>query len=126
MHGSSFLLELLILIGSATFVATLFHALRLPTIIGFIVAGMIIGPFGIGWVGSVPGAETLSEIGIIFLMFTIGLEFSLSQLKDLRRHFLGLGGSQVVITLVLTAGLCHSILNLPWMQGFFVGCLISL
>ncbi|WP_141734827.1 monovalent cation:proton antiporter-2 (CPA2) family protein [Oligoflexus tunisiensis] len=126
MHGSSFLLELLILIGSATLVATVFHALRLPTIIGFIVAGMIIGPFGIGWVSSVPGAEALSEIGIIFLMFTIGLEFSLSQLKDLRRHFLGLGGSQVLITLTLTALLCHSVLDLPWMKSFFIGCLLSL
>jgi CPA2 family monovalent cation:H+ antiporter-2 len=126
MHGSSFLLELLILIGSATFVATLFHALKLPTIIGFIVAGVIIGPFGIGWVGSVPGAEALSEIGIIFLMFTIGLEFSLSQLKDLRRHFLGLGGSQVIITLTLTALLCHLVLDISWMQSFFIGCLVSL
>jgi len=126
MHGSSFFLELLILIGSATFVATVFHALKLPTIIGFIVAGIVIGPFGIGWVSSVPGAETLSEIGIIFLMFTIGLEFSLSQLKDLKRHFLGLGGSQVVITLTLTAVLCRYVLNLSWMQGFFIGCLVSL
>jgi CPA2 family monovalent cation:H+ antiporter-2 len=126
MHGSSFLLELLILIGSATIVATVFHALKLPTIIGFIVAGVIIGPFGIGWVASVPGAETLSEIGIIFLMFTIGLEFSLSQLKDLKRHFLGLGGSQVVIMLSLTAVLCRFVLNMSWMQGFFIGCLVSL
>ncbi len=126
MHGSSFLLELLILIGSATLVATVFHALKLPTIIGFIVAGVIIGPFGIGWVSSVPGAETLSEIGIIFLMFTIGLEFSLSQLKDLKRHFLGLGGCQVVITLTLTAVLCRLFLDLSWMQGFFIGCLVSL
>jgi CPA2 family monovalent cation:H+ antiporter-2 len=126
MHGSSFLLELLILIGSATFVATVFHALKLPTIIGFIVAGMIIGPFGIGWVGSVPGAETLSEIGIIFLMFTIGLEFSLSQLKDLKRHFIGLGGSQLLITLSLTAVLCHFVFDLSWMQSFFIGCLVSL
>jgi CPA2 family monovalent cation:H+ antiporter-2 len=125
MHGS-FLLELLILIGSATFVATVFHALKLPTIIGFIVAGMIIGPFGIGWVGSVPGAETLSEIGIIFLMFTIGLEFSLSQLKDLKRHFLGLGGSQVLVTLSLTAILCHFAFDISWMQSFFIGCLVSL
>jgi CPA2 family monovalent cation:H+ antiporter-2 len=126
MHGSSFLLELLILIGSATLVATVFHTLRFPTIIGFIVAGMIIGPFGIGWVGSVPGAEALSEIGIIFLMFTIGLEFSLGQLKDLRRHFLGLGGSQVIVTLTLTAVLCHVLLDMPWMQAFFIGCLVSL
>ena len=127
MHGSSsFLLELLILIGSVTLVATIFHALKLPTIIGFIFAGIIIGPFGIGLVGSVPGAETLSEIGIIFLMFTIGLEFTLSQLKDLRRHFLGLGGIQVCATLLITALLCRFLLNLPWAQCFFIGCLISL
>ncbi len=126
MHGSSFLLELLILIGSATLVATVFHALKLPTIIGFIVAGVIIGPFGIGWVSSVPGAEALSEIGIIFLMFTIGLEFSLSQLKDLRRHFLGLGGSQVLVTLSLTAVLCRLVLDISWMRSFFIGCLVSL
>ncbi len=127
MHGSSsFLLELLILIGSATLVATIFHALKIPTIIGFIIAGMLIGPFGIGWVSSVPGAEALSEIGIIFLMFTIGLEFSLSQLKDLRRHFLGLGGLQVGLTLFLTAFLARVGLHLPWAQCLFIGSLISL
>lgn len=127
MHGSSsFFLELLILIGSATFVATLFHALKLPTIIGFIFAGMLIGPFGIGWVGSVPGAESLSEIGIIFLMFTIGLEFSLSQLKDLRRHFFGLGGLQVLLTLFITALLCRLGLQRSWAESFFIGCLVSL
>src|SRR5688500_13204898 len=101
MHDSQNFLELLILFGSITGVATLCHYLKLPTIVGFIMAGVVIGPSGLGLISSLPAADVIAEASIILLMFTIGLEFSFKKLKQLRREFLTLGLVQVVLTVMV-------------------------
>lgn len=124
-HSSTFL-QLVILFGSATLVATLCHRVRIPAIVGFILAGILIGPYGFGVIDSMSGAQTLTEIGIVLLMFSIGLEFTLHRVKQLRRAFFFLGGSQVVLTVLLVGVLCHYLIPVSWTQGIFVGCLASL
>jgi len=126
MEHAGFPLEFLILVGATTIVATFCHYLRLPTIVGFIVAGMVVGPFGTGLVGSTPASRQITELGVIFLMFTIGLEFSFAKLRQLRSSFLGLGLPQVIGTLVLAALIIKYSLNFPWSKSIFLGCLVSL
>ncbi len=126
MFESRMFLELLILLGSVTAVATLCHYLRLPTIIGFIFAGVAVGPSGLALVSSLPNADSVAEIAVIFLMFTIGLEFSFKRLWDLRRDFLKLGLTQVVITVILIALVTQIVLGFPLSKSIFLGLMISL
>lgn len=126
MLGTEILYQFLILIGVATAVATLFFYLRVPTIIGFILAGTLVGPYGLKIVASVPGAKQLSEIGIIFLMFSIGLEFSLRRLKNLKRAFLGLGAGQFILTSLFVAVSGYLLFSLPTSRSLFIGFLVSM
>jgi CPA2 family monovalent cation:H+ antiporter-2 len=126
MHDLDVFLPLLIVMGSATVAATGFHYLRLPPIPGYILAGVLIGPYGLGWVPSLPGAEAITEIGVVLLMFTIGLELSLHHLHDLRRALLALGPLQVVLTLLAAAAAGRYLVGLTWNQGLVVGALVAM
>jgi CPA2 family monovalent cation:H+ antiporter-2 len=126
MLHSPIFLELLILFGAATAVTTLCHYLQLPTIIGFIVTGLLVGPSGMGLVSSLPNADNLAEIAGIFLMFTIGLEFSFKRLLKLRREFVRLGFLQVGLTTVCVAWVLHLVMDFPWSKGVFGGFLVAL
>jgi CPA2 family monovalent cation:H+ antiporter-2 len=74
----------------------------LPTVIGFLLAGVLIGPYGLGLVNEAHEVETLSQIGIVLLLFTIGLEFSVTKMLNIRREAVLGGGLQVLLTLVIT------------------------
>ena len=127
MDHHALLTFFLVLIGSATVVATLFNSLKLPTLVGFIVAGGLIGPYGLGFIGEIPGAEILAEIGLTLLMFTIGLEFSREKLKTLRKAFLGLGSLQVGLVTLCMAVLAGLVLpDLNWVQAAVLGFILSL
>lgn len=90
----------LILLASALFVVVLFRRLNLPPLLGYLIVGVAIGPNALGWVPNAPLARNLAEFGVVFLMFTIGLEFSLPRLTQMRRLVFGLGGLQVTITVL--------------------------
>lgn len=95
------LLEVLVLLASAVLVVALFRRLHLPPILAYLAVGMAVGPHGFGWIPDTEDTRLLAEFGVVFLMFTIGLEFSLPHLLAMRRTVLGLGGSQVLITTLL-------------------------
>lgn len=102
-----------------------FHKARLPSVMGYLLAGVLIGPHGLGWVGDVVSVRHLAEIGIILLLFLIGLEFSLSHLLRNIWRLLGTGGLQ----LGLTTGavfLCTPFLGLDPATGLLVGVLAAL
>ncbi len=100
------LLTILTVLLAASLAATLvLQRIGAPTLIGYILVGLLIGPTGIGLLEASPQLELLAEIGIVFLMFYVGLEFSLPILLASRRAVLGLGGLQVLCTSVIVAGL---------------------
>ncbi|MBC8519832.1 MAG: cation:proton antiporter [Gammaproteobacteria bacterium] len=92
------LIHIVLLLAIAVAIVSLSRRLHFPPILGYIVVGIIVGPNGFGWIGQEENIETLAELGIVFLLFTIGLEFSLAQMISMRRQVFGLGAVQVFVT----------------------------
>jgi|WetSurMetagenome_2_1015567.scaffolds.fasta_scaffold16446_3 monovalent cation:H+ antiporter-2, CPA2 family len=103
----------------------LFKKINLPSIVGFLIAGMIIGPYGFNLIRSVNQISVMAEIGVMLLMFTIGLEFSLSQLIRIKRFLLIAGGFQLLITIVICT-IIFSALGIGFNQVIFFSLLVSL
>jgi len=99
----SVLQDLLVLLLAPVAIVPLFRRLRSSPIIGYLVAGIVIGPHALGLIGDVEEVRFLAELGVAFLLFAIGLELSFERLKVMRRLVFGLGGIQVFITSVLIA-----------------------
>ncbi len=95
----------LIVLFTVLMVNILFRYLRLPLILGYLAVGALVGPNGIGWIANQEAIGPLSEFGIVLLMFTIGLEFSLSRLLSLKSKVIILGGLQVLLSLSATAAI---------------------
>lgn len=93
---------ILILLTSAVLVSTIFRRFHLPAVVGYLLVGVIVGPYGLGWIPDLDSTHQLAEFGVVFLMFTIGLEFSLPKLMAMKRAVLGLGGLQVLLTTLVT------------------------
>lgn len=111
---------------SITVVSTLLARTPVPSMIGFIVTGILIGPTGLGWIKSMPAAQSISELGIVFLMFSVGLEISISQLKKMIRPLLTLGLSQVIGTLGVGFLFLVLVLKLPLSSSFVMGSCLAL
>src|SRR5713226_8796313 len=94
----------LILLSSAVFVVVLFRWLHLPPLLGYLLVGVAVGPFALAWIPDTDEGRRLAEFGVVFLMFSIGLEFSLPKLFQLRRAVFGLGVAQVLLTLGAALG----------------------
>lgn len=120
-----FLSDVVIILGLAVVVILLFQRFRLPTILGFLITGVIAGPYGMSLVKDVHDIEILAEIGVILLLFIIGMEFSLRNLALIKRTVLLGGATQVLVTIVLV-GLVLMMFDFSAAEGFFVGFLISL
>jgi CPA2 family monovalent cation:H+ antiporter-2 len=92
----------LLLLGSAVLGVVAFRMLHLPPMLGYLAVGVLIGPHALGLAQEDHTTSTLAEFGVVFLMFSIGLEFSLAQLRAMRRIVFGLGLAQVVLTIAAT------------------------
>ncbi len=117
--------DIVIILGLAVIVILLFQRFKLPTILGFLATGVITGPHGLGLVPDTHSIEILAEIGVILLLFIIGMEFSLKSLALIKRTvFIG-GMTQVLLTIMLVA-LILWLSDLPLNQAVFIGFLFSL
>jgi len=125
MEKFLFIKEIVIILSVAIPIIFLFKKLKMSSIIGFLIAGVVIGPYGLELISSSEQIETMAEIGVILLMFTIGLEFSLGKLVKMKKLLLYAGTAQVGITIVIVAFL-FSILGFRLPQVLFFGMLISL
>ena len=126
MHSA---LELtLLLLGAAVLGVVAFRMLHLPPMLGYLAVGIAIGPHGLGWAEDTATTHTLAEFGVVFLMFSIGLEFSLPKLFSMRRTVFGLGMAQVLLTILATmlfgwvaARLLPQVADISWGAAFALG-----
>jgi monovalent cation:H+ antiporter-2, CPA2 family len=117
--------DILIILGFSVLVVLTLQRFKLPSILGFLVTGMIIGPFGLSLVKAQHQVEILAEIGVILLLFVIGMELSLKQLASMRKTVMIGGTLQVGLTVAVATLLYHT-LGYAWNESVFVGFLISL
>lgn len=116
---------LVILIGSLISVVS-FQRLRLPDTLAYLFTGAMIGPYGLAWVSDTADIRFLSELGLVFLLFELGLEFSLPRLLHLGRAIFGLGSLQVAGTITVFAAIAHFIAGLPLSSALAVAGALSL
>jgi len=125
MSDPQFLRELIIVLTATIAIVFVFQKLRLPTIVGFLLAGVIIGPHGFQLIHNVSQVETLAEVGVVLLLFTIGLEFSLETIFSVQRRVIGAGLLQVVLTTAVVLAVAR-LLGASVEVGIFYGFLVAL
>lgn len=117
--------DIIIIFGLSIAVLLLFHRFRIPSIVGFLITGIVAGPEGLRLISDVEKVKVLSEIGIIVLLFTVGMEFSLKKIFKYKRYFFLAGPIQVILT-ACGGFLAGEILGRPWNESIFLGFLLSL
>ncbi|MBV2194587.1 MAG: cation:proton antiporter [Azonexus sp.] len=110
----------LLLLGASVMAVVVFRRFNLPPVLGYLFVGSVIGPHALNLMDDINRAESLAEFGVVFLMFSIGLEFSLPKLFSMKRIVFGLGLLQVVVTMVLAAGLIM-LMGVNWQLGIALG-----
>lgn len=120
VHGSA-LFEAVVYLAAALVCVPLFARLKIGAIIGYLAAGLLIGPHVLGVVADTQTVTGLAELGVVMVMFVIGLELRPSRLWALRRDIFGLGTAQVVLTGLLLVPVATAILGLGWRPAIVVG-----
>ena len=115
----------LILLATAVMVVVLCRILRLPVMLGYLAVGILIGPHALAWIPDAPETRHLAEFGVVFLMFSIGLEFSLTRLREMKRTVFGLGGAQVIATMLLVMAVVW-LFGLDWRAGLALGGVLAM
>ncbi len=111
---------ILILLAIAVIAVVMFRLLRLPPMLGYLLAGVLIGPHALGWIPESEETRDLAEFGVVFLMFSIGLEFSLTKLVTIKRIVFGFGTSQVVVSILIVMAISW-FLDMDWRVGLALG-----
>lgn len=118
--------NLLIILAASLLVIALFRRLRLPPVLGYLCVGLLLGPSALAWVDYDQDLPHLAELGVVFLLFTLGLEFSLPRMLALRRVVFGLGSLQVLICGLVLGGLLVFGFALPWEVALLIGSGLAL
>jgi len=113
--------DIVIIFGLAIVVLCICHRLHVPAVVGFLLTGIFVGPYGFGLVKAVHEVEILAEIGIVLLLFTIGIEFSLERLLQIRKSVLMGGSLQVLLTFLATLFIVRQ-----FDQAFGVAAMLSM
>ena len=116
---------ILVLLISSVLAVALFRRLRLPAMLAYFLVGMLLGPHTFGLLPDTEASREFAEFGIVFLMFSIGLEFSLPQLYAMRKKVLGLGGAQVFLTLAVVM-MVAKVAGLDWPAAFVIGAALAM
>ena len=125
MAEAHFLQELLIVLAGTIAIVFVSHKLRMPAVVGFLLAGLVIGPGGIGLIKGVDQVETLAEIGLALLLFIIGIEFSIETIMAMQRRIIWAGFLQVSAT-ILAVLLMALAFGVAPNVGLFYGFLVAL
>jgi CPA2 family monovalent cation:H+ antiporter-2 len=117
--------ELIIILAVSLPITYLFHRAKLPALVGFLITGVLIGPYGAAIITETRVVERLADIGVVLLLFTVGIEFSIADIIKSGRQFLIGGGTQVLLTIAAVTGIALMI-NYTLPQAVFFGFLASL
>lgn len=121
------IIDLVTVLAAAAGGGLLAALLKQPVLLGYLIAGILVGPTGLGLIKEVVQVETLAQFGVAFLLFALGVEFSFSELKKVKEISLGGGGLQIILTITITALVS---IATGWVtsppQGVFLGAILSL
>ncbi len=126
MHRNDPLLQILILLAASVCVVAGVRKLRLPAILGYLVVGMLLGPHALALAADNDTTQLLADFGVVFLVFTLGLEFSLPRLVAMRWEVLGVGGAQVLLTCGAVAGIAVGAFRLPTDLAIVIGGAVAM
>ena len=121
-----YLTDIIILLAAAVIAVPLFQSLGLGAIPGFLVAGIVLGPSGFGYIENYDEIAHLAELGVVLLLFAIGIEINPSRLWKMKRLVLGLGTLQVLITGSLITLIVHEALGTSWKISLLAGSALAL
>jgi CPA2 family monovalent cation:H+ antiporter-2 len=119
------LFPVLVLLAASVLAVAVCRSLKLPPMIGYLAVGIALGPHALGAVSDRAETHYLAELGVVFLMFSIGLEFSFTKLKSMRRLVFGLGFAQVGATIGLAVAVALA-LGAPWQVGLALGGMLAM
>ncbi|MEE9913295.1 MAG: cation:proton antiporter [Deltaproteobacteria bacterium] len=123
MDGLKFFHQLIIILGFSIPVIYIFNKIKLPSIIGFLITGIIIGPFGLKLIDDIAGIQLMAEIGVAFLLFTIGIEIRLSRFLKHLSEILLTGGLQILCTFIVGMAIGLT-MQLSVSQSVFIGFIL--
>ena len=126
MHDISYLRDILILLFASVAIVIIFKQLGLSPALGYLVSGAAIGPFGFGVLTSTETTKSIAELGIVFLLFAIGLELTFSRLLAMKKYVLGFGGLQVVLTAGTISFLCSKLFHFNLETSIVIGSALAL
>jgi CPA2 family monovalent cation:H+ antiporter-2 len=126
MMIEEFLQSILLIFGVSALIIFILGKLKISPIVGFLIAGTIIGPYGMGLIKNPHDVEIIAEIGVILLMFTIGIEFSIPRLISLKKEVFILGTLQVAFTIIAISLISHFVLSNELNKSIFYGFLVAL
>ena len=121
-----YLTDIIILLSAAVIIVPLFQYLGLGAIPGFLIAGVVLGPSALGYIENYDEIAHFSELGVVLLLFVIGIEINPSRLWKMKGLVLGLGSLQVLITAVLITLIVHQFLNTSWKVSLLIGAALAL
>lgn len=125
MPVTALLQDLLIVFGLGVAMVVIFHRFNLPSVLGFLITGVVLGPHAFALVHETHAIEILAEIGLVLLLFEAGIEFSVKTFLRLKKFLLIAGTAQIALTVAATAALINSI-GMPLNTAIFIGMLVSL
>ena len=126
MHDISYLRDILIMLFASVAIVIVFKKIGLSPALGYLVAGAAISPFGFGILTSTETTKSIGELGIVFLLFAIGLELTFSRLMTMKKYVLGFGSLQVFLTSGLIAAICCNFFALPIETSVIIGSALSM
>ncbi|MEI8365145.1 MAG: cation:proton antiporter [Parachlamydiaceae bacterium] len=118
--------DVVIIFALSIGVLLLCHRIGLPTVVGFLITGVLCGPHGLGLVGVVGDVENLATVGVVLLLFTVGMEFSIKNIVRYKYYFFGGGMLQVFGTMFVTTLITKYCFGFDWGPSFFAGFLMTL
>jgi len=122
----NFLQPILIIFGVSGLIIYLLGKIKIPSVVGFLIAGAIIGPYGMAFIKEPQDVEVIAEIGVMLLMFTIGIEFSIPRLMSLKKEVFLFGSLQVITTIIVITLISLLAFNISLNISIFYGFIVAL